>query len=151
MCALCIQTTPVDHLLIGWRQFWHPVKWLRSVVARGSDIHDAGTKVLCNAFCVVRGLGSLWKSQAINSTMALYSQAMIGVMGSKQLGFSDYDLTTAKKQTKRGKFFSEMEVVVFPRETPDILRNEGVPRPRKHPPGREPPQSSAYPPTPEFF
>ena len=33
-------------------------------------------------------------------------------MGGKQLGFSDYELTTAKKQTKREKFFSEMEAVV---------------------------------------
>jgi IS5 family transposase len=33
-------------------------------------------------------------------------------MGSKQLGFSDYELTTAKKQTKREKFLSEMEAVV---------------------------------------
>jgi IS5 family transposase len=33
-------------------------------------------------------------------------------MGGKQLGFSDYELTTAKKQTKRAKFLSEMEVVV---------------------------------------
>jgi IS5 family transposase len=33
-------------------------------------------------------------------------------MGGKQLGFSDYKLTTAKKQTKREKFLSEMEVVV---------------------------------------
>ncbi|MCX5940722.1 MAG: IS5 family transposase [Cyanobium sp. LacPavin_0818_WC50_MAG_67_9] len=33
-------------------------------------------------------------------------------MGVKQLGFSDYELTTAKKQTKREKFLSEMEVVV---------------------------------------
>lgn len=33
-------------------------------------------------------------------------------MGSKQLGFSDYELTTAKKQTKREKFLAEMEVVV---------------------------------------
>jgi IS5 family transposase len=30
-------------------------------------------------------------------------------MGGKQLGFSDYELTTAKKQTKREKFLSEME------------------------------------------
>lgn len=29
-------------------------------------------------------------------------------MGGKQLGFSDYELTTAKKQTKREKFLSEM-------------------------------------------
>ena len=33
-------------------------------------------------------------------------------MGGKQLGFSDYELTTTKKQTKREKFLSEMEVVV---------------------------------------
>ena len=33
-------------------------------------------------------------------------------MGGKQLGFSDFELTTAKKQTKREKFLSEMEVVV---------------------------------------
>jgi IS5 family transposase len=33
-------------------------------------------------------------------------------MGGKQLGFSDYELTTAKKQTKREKFLSEMEAVV---------------------------------------
>jgi transposase, IS5 family len=33
-------------------------------------------------------------------------------MGGKQPGFSDYELTTAKKQTKWEKFFSEMEVVV---------------------------------------
>ena len=32
-------------------------------------------------------------------------------MGGKQLGFSDYELTTAKKRTKREKFLSEMEVV----------------------------------------
>jgi hypothetical protein len=31
-------------------------------------------------------------------------------MGGKQLGFSDYGLTMAKKQTKRKKFFSEMEL-----------------------------------------
>ena len=30
-------------------------------------------------------------------------------MGGKQLGFSDYELTTAKKQTKREKFLAEME------------------------------------------
>jgi hypothetical protein len=28
------------------------------------------------------------------------------------VGFSDYELTTAKKQTKRQKFLSEMEAVV---------------------------------------
>ena len=33
-------------------------------------------------------------------------------MGGKQLGFSDYELTTAQKQTKWETFLSEMEVVV---------------------------------------
>ena len=33
-------------------------------------------------------------------------------MGGKQLGFADYELTTAKKQTKREKFLAEMEAVV---------------------------------------
>jgi hypothetical protein len=33
-------------------------------------------------------------------------------MGGKQLRFSDYELTTAKKQPKREKFLSEIEVVV---------------------------------------
>ena len=33
-------------------------------------------------------------------------------MGGTQLGFSDYELTMAKKQTKREKFLSEMEEVV---------------------------------------
>ena len=33
-------------------------------------------------------------------------------MGGKQLGFSDYELTTATKQTKRKKLLSEVEVVV---------------------------------------
>ena len=32
--------------------------------------------------------------------------------GGKQLGFSDYELTTAKKQTKREKFLAEIEAVV---------------------------------------
>jgi len=33
-------------------------------------------------------------------------------MGGKQLGFSDYEITTAMKQTKREKFLAEMDVVV---------------------------------------
>jgi IS5 family transposase len=40
-------------------------------------------------------------------------QVRTGVMSDKQLGFSDYELTTAKKQTKREKFLSEMEAVVL--------------------------------------
>jgi IS5 family transposase len=33
-------------------------------------------------------------------------------MNGKQLGFSDYELTMAKKPTKREKFLSEMDVLV---------------------------------------
>ena len=33
------------------------------------------------------------------------------MMGGRQLGFSDYEQTTAKKQAKREKFLAEMEVV----------------------------------------
>ena len=33
-------------------------------------------------------------------------------MGGKQLGFTDYELTTAKKRTKREKFLAEMDAVV---------------------------------------
>ena len=33
-------------------------------------------------------------------------------MVSKQLGFADYEQTTAKKRTNRDKFLSEMEQVV---------------------------------------
>ena len=36
----------------------------------------------------------------------------MGNQGGKQLGLSDYEQTTAKKQTKREKFLAEMEVVV---------------------------------------
>ena len=34
------------------------------------------------------------------------------MIGGKQLGFSDKELTTAKKQTKREKFLTQMEAVV---------------------------------------
>jgi len=33
-------------------------------------------------------------------------------MGAKQLGFMDYELTTAKKRNKREKFLAEMDAVV---------------------------------------
>jgi IS5 family transposase len=33
-------------------------------------------------------------------------------MGGKQYGFSDYELTTAKKQTKREEFLAKIEMVV---------------------------------------
>jgi len=51
-------------------------------------------------------------------------------MGGKQLGFSDYELTTAKKQTKREKFLSEMEVVV-PWQALIDLTNPTIPRPAR--------------------
>ena len=59
-------------------------------------------------------------------------------MGGKQLGFSDYELTTAKKQTKREKFLSEMEAVVPWQELialiapfyPKASKKGGRPRPR---------------------
>ena len=34
------------------------------------------------------------------------------MIGGKQLGFSEFELTTAKKKTKREKFLAEMEAVV---------------------------------------
>ena len=37
---------------------------------------------------------------------------MAGFMGGKQLGFGDYEQTTAKKRTKRERFLSQMEAVV---------------------------------------
>ena len=41
-------------------------------------------------------------------------------MGGKQLGFSDYEQTTAKKQAKREKFLAEMEAVVPSRCPPCV-------------------------------
>lgn len=43
---------------------------------------------------------------------AVVSQERSGFMGRKQLGFGDYDQSTAKKRTKRENFMAEMEVVV---------------------------------------
>ena len=43
-------------------------------------------------------------------------------MGVKQLGFLDYELTTAKKQIKWEKFLSEMEVVVPCQALIDLIR-----------------------------
>jgi transposase, IS5 family len=34
------------------------------------------------------------------------------VVGGKQLGFSNYELTAAKKRTKREKFLAEMEIMM---------------------------------------
>ena len=50
-------------------------------------------------------------------------------MGGKQLGFSDYELTTAKKQTKREKFLSE--VVVVPWQALIDLIEPHYPRPAR--------------------
>ena len=44
-------------------------------------------------------------------------------MGGKQLGFSDYELITAKKQTKREKFHSEMDVVVPWQALTDLIES----------------------------
>jgi transposase, IS5 family len=43
--------------------------------------------------------------------MPVLTQARTELMGGKQLGFSDYEQTTAKKQTKREKILAEMEAV----------------------------------------
>ncbi len=40
------------------------------------------------------------------------SLARTGMMGSKQLGFGDYEQATAKKRTRRERFLGEMEKVV---------------------------------------
>jgi transposase, IS5 family len=40
------------------------------------------------------------------------NQGQHWVMGSRQLGFSDYEQSTAKKRTRREKFLAEMEKVV---------------------------------------
>jgi len=42
-------------------------------------------------------------------------------MGSKQLGFSDYEQSTAKTRTKRERFLSEMEAVVPWKELLDLI------------------------------
>ncbi len=52
-------------------------------------------------------------------------------MGGKPLGFSDYELTTAKKQTKREKLLSEMEVVVFWQALIDLIEPHDPKRARK--------------------
>jgi IS5 family transposase len=43
-------------------------------------------------------------------------------MGGKQLGFSDYELTTAKKQTKCEQLLAEMEVVVPWQELIELIK-----------------------------
>ena len=52
-------------------------------------------------------------------------------MGGKQLGFSDYELTAAKKQTKREKFLSEMEAVVPWQALIDLIEPHYPKRARK--------------------
>jgi IS5 family transposase len=42
-------------------------------------------------------------------------------MSSKQLGFGDYEQSTAKKRTKRERFLSEMEAVVPWQELLDLI------------------------------
>jgi IS5 family transposase len=42
-------------------------------------------------------------------------------MGGKQLGFGDYEQSTAKKRTKREKFLAEMEAVVHWKPLIDLI------------------------------
>jgi IS5 family transposase len=42
-------------------------------------------------------------------------------MGGKQFGFSDYELTTAKKKTNREKFRSEMDAVLLRQALIDLI------------------------------
>ncbi len=46
-------------------------------------------------------------------------------MGSKQLSFTDYELTTAKKPTIREKFLAEMEAVAGHTESHSSLSRSG--------------------------
>ncbi len=43
-------------------------------------------------------------------------------MGGKPLGFSNYELTTAKKQTKREKFLSEIVAVLPWQALTDLIK-----------------------------
>jgi IS5 family transposase len=43
-------------------------------------------------------------------------------MGGKQLGFEDYEQSTAKKQTKRERFLSEMDQVVPRQALTDLIQ-----------------------------
>jgi IS5 family transposase len=58
------------------------------------------------------GLRRHWKTQPICAKIGLCLQVWTGLMGSKQLGFGDYEQTTAKKRTRRERFLAEMEAVV---------------------------------------
>ncbi|MCP9888772.1 hypothetical protein KBY96_12645, partial [Cyanobium sp. ATX 6A2] len=44
-------------------------------------------------------LRRLWKTRAIRAKIPLQSLVRTGMMGSKQLGFGDYEQATAKKRT----------------------------------------------------
>ncbi len=47
---------------------------------------------------------------------------MAGFMGGKQLGFGDYEQTTAKKLTKRERFLAQMEAVVPWKALIDLIK-----------------------------
>ena len=55
-------------------------------------------------------------------------------MGGKQLGFSDYEQSTAKKRTKKEKFLAEMDQVVpwqlrwsgFSGQVPSLTLRRGI-------------------------
>ena len=55
-------------------------------------------------------LGRLWKFGPSRENGVVIS-GQTGVMDGKQLGFSNYERTTAKKQATREKFLAEMEVI----------------------------------------
>ena len=57
-------------------------------------------------------LGRLWNNQAASVTMAVRPQDRPGFMGGKQLGFSDDEQTTAKKQINLEKLLAKMEAVL---------------------------------------
>ena len=57
-------------------------------------------------------------------------------MGGKQLGLSDYDLTTAKKKTKRESFMAQMDVEVPRQALIDLIE---PPYPKASKKGGRPP------------
>ena len=58
-----------------------------------------------------RGANGILETQPICGTMALSSRVRTGVISGKQLGFSDYEPTAARKQTKPGEFLATIGTV----------------------------------------
>jgi len=57
-------------------------------IGRGDGVDDFG---FC--FCLER----LWETKPIRTKMPLKAQVRTGLMGGKQIGFGDYEQSTAKK------------------------------------------------------